>query len=288
MRSGRKIQQPSLPISHKEAVESSKDQEQGIASKDEASKNQSKQSQRIIIRPSDYAHLTLPPFPSALRGKKKKSDDAYILKVLKQVKVNIPLLDMIKQVPTYATFIKDSCTMTKGLNIVKNAFLTKQVSTMIENKIMVKHKDLGFPTILVTIRESHMEKALLDLRASVNILPYLVYKQIGLGYLKPTNITLFSANKSIKKPRDIVDDILVQVDIFNNPVDLVVLDREQSTKGIKNAPTNLGMLSLATSNSLINCRNDFMQLTFGNMTMVDTRLPWIDATHNRILSWISL
>ena len=178
--------------------------------------------------------------------------------------------------------------MTKGLNIVKNAFLTKQVSTIIENKILVKHKDLECPTILVTIRESHMEKALLDLRTIVNILPYLVYKKFVLGNLKPTNITLSSANKSIKKLRDIVEDILVQVNIFSYPVNLVVLDIEQSTKGINNAPTNLGRLSLATSNSLINCRNGLMQLTFVNMTMVDARLPWIDTTHNRVLSWISL
>ncbi|RVW61980.1 hypothetical protein CK203_063923 [Vitis vinifera] len=34
------------------------------------------------------------------------------------------------------------------------------------------------------------EKALLDLGASVNLLPYSVYKQLGLGELKPTSITL--------------------------------------------------------------------------------------------------
>ena len=60
-----------------------------------------------------YTHLTPLPFPSALRGKKKNNDDSHILKVPKQVKVNILLLDMIKQVPTYAKFLKDS-------RIVKN------------------------------------------------------------------------------------------------------------------------------------------------------------------------
>ena len=45
-----------------------------------------------------------PPFPQALRGKKKATQQAGILEVLRQVKVNIPLLDIIKQVPSYEKF----------------------------------------------------------------------------------------------------------------------------------------------------------------------------------------
>ena len=60
-----------------------------------------------------------PPFTQALRGKKKASKQEGILEVLRQVKLNIPLLDMIKQVPTYAKFLKDLCTVKKGLGINK-------------------------------------------------------------------------------------------------------------------------------------------------------------------------
>ena len=95
---------------------------------------------------------------------------------------------MIKQAPTYAKFLKDSCTVKKGLNIEKKAFLTKQVSVIIKKKIPIKHKDPGYPTISITIKETHIENALLDIGASVNILPS-VSKQFGLGELKPTNIT---------------------------------------------------------------------------------------------------
>ena len=69
-----------------------------------------------------------------------------------------------------------------------------------------------------------MEKALLDLGASVNLLPYSVYKQLGLGELKPTTITLSLAERSIKIPKGIVEDVLIQVDKFYYPVDFVVLD----------------------------------------------------------------
>ena len=76
-----------------------------------------------------------------------------------------------------------------------------------------------------------MEKALLDLRASVNLLPYLVYKQLGLGELKPTTITLSLADRSVKIPKGTVEDVLVQVYKFYYPMDIVVLDTEPVAAG---------------------------------------------------------
>ena len=102
------------------------------------------------------------------------------------MKVNIPLLDMIKQVPTYAKFLKDLCTIKRGLNVNKKAFLTEQVSTIIQSKSPMKYKDLRCPTISIMIGGKVVEKALLDLGASVNLLPYSVYNQLGLGELKAT------------------------------------------------------------------------------------------------------
>ena len=104
-----------------------------------------------------------------------------MLEVLRQVKVNIPLLDVIKQVPTYAKFLKDLCIVKRRLNVDKKAFLTKQVSAIIQCKTLVKYKDPGCPTISVNIGGTCVEKALLDLGASVNLLPYSMYKQLGLG-----------------------------------------------------------------------------------------------------------
>ena len=142
-----------------------------------------------------------PPFPHALRKKKTSVNQTEMLEVLRQVKVNIPLLDMIKQVPTYAKFLKDLCTVKRGFNVNKKAFLTEQVSAIIQCKTPMKYKDLGCPTISVNIGGISVEKALLDLGASVNLLPYSMYKQLGLGELKPTSITLSLADRSIKIPR---------------------------------------------------------------------------------------
>ena len=183
------------------------------------------------------------------------------------MKVNIPLLDIIKQVPAYAKFLKDLCTIKKGLGIEKKAFLTEQVSAIIQSKNPVKYKDPGSPTISVNIGGTCIDKSLLDLGASVNLLPYYVYKQLGLGELKPTNITLSLADRSVKIPKGIVEDVLVKVDKFYYPVDFVVLDTEPIANEPNHVPIILGRPFLATANAIINCRNGVMQLTFGNMTL---------------------
>ena len=208
-----------------------------------------------------------PPFPQALRKRKKSVNQTEILEVLWQVKVNIPLLDRIKQVPTYAKFLKDLCMVKRGFNENKKAFLTEQVSAIIECKTLVKYKDPGCPTISINIGGTCVEKALLDLGASVNLLPFSMYQQLGLGELKPTTITLSLADRSIKIPKGAVEDVLIQVDKFYYPEDFVVLDTEPVAVGANHVPIIMGRPFLATSNAIINCRNGVMQLTFGNMTL---------------------
>ena len=112
-----------------------------------------------------------------------------------------------------------------------------------------------------------MEKALLDLGASVNLLPYSMYKKLGLGEIKPTSITLSLVDRLTKIPKGTVEYVLIQVDKFYYPVDFVVLDIELAVAGANYVPIILGRPFLATSNAIINCRNGVMQLNFENMTL---------------------
>ena len=188
------------------------------------------------------------------------------MEVLKQVKINILLLDMIKQVPAYAKFLKDLCTMKRRIKFSKKGFLTKQVSTIIENKVVVKYKDPRCPTISVQMGDTYVEKALLNLGANVNLLPYCIYKQLGLGRLKAIAMTLFLADWSIKVPRGIVEYVSVWVDKFYNLADFMVLDKSLY-KGVTLVPVILRRPFLATTNALINFQNGVMKLFFGNMTL---------------------
>ena len=234
---------------------------------EESRQGEEMQSEHILLEEDTMKYRIPPPFPQALRGKKKETQQAGILEVLRQVKVNIPLLDLINQVPAYAKFLKDLCKIKRGLGIEKKAFLTEHVSALIQSKYPVKYKDPGSPTIPVNIGGNSINKALLDLGASVNLMPHSVYKQLSLGELKPTTITLSLADRSVKIPKGIVEDVLVKIDKFYYPVDFVVLDTAPSSNEPNHVPIILGRPFLATANAIINCRNGIMQLTFGDMTL---------------------
>ncbi|RVW85950.1 Retrovirus-related Pol polyprotein from transposon 17.6 [Vitis vinifera] len=153
LRSGKKIEKPT-PKPH---VEKEEEIKKGRKWKKESEISEKKKDYDSTMNAIPEKELqeemlkksTSPPFPQALHGKKGIRNASEILEVLRQVKVNIPLLDMIKQVPTYAKFLKDLYP--------------------------------GSPTISVMIGGKVVEKALLDLGASVNLLPYSVYKQLGLA-----------------------------------------------------------------------------------------------------------
>ena len=101
----------------------------------------------------------------------------------------------------------------------------------------------------------------------MNLLPYSMYKQLGLGELKPTSITLTLADRSIKIPKGTIEDVLIQVDMFYYLVNFVVLDTEPVAMGANHVPIILGRPFLATSNAIINFQNRVMELTFGNITL---------------------
>ena len=234
---------------------------------EESRQGEKMQPEHILLEEDTMKYRIPPPFPQALRGKKKETQQAVILEVLRQLKVNIPLLDLINQVPAYAKFLKDLCTIKRGLGIEKKAFLTEHVSALIQSKYPVKYKDPGSPTIPVNIGGNCIKKALLDLGASVNLMPHSVYLQLGLGELKPTSITLSLADRSVKIPKGIVEDVLVKINNFYYPVDFVVLDTAPSSNEPNHVPIILGRPFLATANAIINCRNGLIQLTFGDMTL---------------------
>ena len=99
LRSGKEIEQPVFKLVEK------------------ANQEKEIESDQIIIKEDSMKKSMPPPFPQALKGKKKASKQVEILEVLRRVKVNIPLLDMIKQVPTYAKFLKDMFIVKRWLNI---------------------------------------------------------------------------------------------------------------------------------------------------------------------------
>ena len=133
LRSGKEVDQPTSKPKHDDESVTKKEKREEMkgkrkeksTKKDDRDSSVDEEPERIVIK-EDMMKKHMPlPFPKALHGKKGTDNASEIFKVLRQVKVNIPLLDMIKQVPTYTKFLKDLCIEKRGLNVNKKAFLTE-------------------------------------------------------------------------------------------------------------------------------------------------------------------
>jgi len=102
-----------------------------------------------------------------------------IIEIFNQVKINVPLLDAIQQVPSYAKFLKDMRTKKRKTNAPKKVFLATNISELLSGPIPVKYKDPVCSTISWTIRQAEISHALLNLEASINLLSFSVYQQLG-------------------------------------------------------------------------------------------------------------
>lgn len=80
-------------------------------------------------------------------------------------------------------------------------------------------------------------------------------------------ITLQLIDRSVKIPRGVVEDVLIQVEKFYFLVDFIVLDTQPVLNNSTSIPVILGRPFLATSNALIHCKNGVLKLSFGNMTV---------------------
>jgi hypothetical protein len=137
--------------------------------------------------------------------------------------------------------------------------LTEEVSVVLLRKLPPKLKDPGSFTIPCKIGDHDFEQALLDLGAGVNLLPYTVYEMLGLGELKPTSVTLQLADRSTKRPRGILEDVLVKVGEFILPADFIVLDMEESPMPLP-LPIILGRPFMRTADTKICVKQDIVSM----------------------------
>ncbi|XP_019235480.1 PREDICTED: uncharacterized protein LOC109215821 [Nicotiana attenuata] len=164
----------------------------------------------------------------------------------KQLAVNIPFVEAFQEIPGFAKYLKDLITKKRTTkNEVVN--MTHRVSSIIATTLVQKKEDPGAFTIPCTIGAREFARALYDNGASINLMPLAIYKQAGLGMRRPTSMRLQMADRSIKRPVGIVDDVIVKVGGFQLPADFVILDCAVD----KEIPIILGRPFLATGRALM-------------------------------------
>ncbi|XP_052623607.1 uncharacterized protein LOC128128889 [Lactuca sativa] len=141
-----------------------------------------------------------PPFPSRLAFSKKIEEENELFETFRKVQINIPLLNVIKQIPSYAKFLKDLCTKKRKFKANEKIQVNANVSAVIQKKLPPKCKDPRIFAIPCTIGDLHVESAMLDLGASINVMPYSVFQSLNVGPLEEMGFIIQLADKSKKTP----------------------------------------------------------------------------------------
>ncbi|GJS43507.1 reverse transcriptase domain-containing protein [Tanacetum coccineum] len=179
------------------------------------------------------------PYPERMKVREKDKPSAQqsrFMKLFKQLRLEIGLKDALIEMPKF-------------------------------NKWLSTSRELEDPRkflIPCALQEIDRTNALADSGASINLLPHSIYKQLGLGALKPTRMTLELANRSVTHPMGIAEDVVVRVDGFTFLADFVVVNFEPDPR----VPIILGRPFLRTAKALIDLYEEKLTLRVGSDELV--------------------
>ncbi|CAN6677849.1 unnamed protein product [Malus baccata var. baccata] len=201
------------------------------------------------------------PFPHRFMQTKKEEAEKDILDTFRKVQVNIPLLDAIKQVPRYAKFLKELCTTREKILSKEVVKVSENVSAILQRKLPPKCKDPGSFTIPSVIGNTRFKSAMLDLGASINVMPYSIYVSMNLGELKHDGVIIQLADRSNAYPKGVLEDVLVEVDHLIFLTDFYVLEMDESDHA-PSLPILLGRPFMKITSTKIDVFNGTLSMEF--------------------------
>ncbi|XP_058733326.1 uncharacterized protein LOC131604928 [Vicia villosa] len=158
--------------------------------------------------------------------------------------------------PSYAKFLKDILSNKKKIVENETVTLSAECSAIIQNNMPPKLKDPGSFSIPCVIGKFVIDKALCDLGASVSLMPLSICEKLKLGELRPTRMSLQLADRSVKFPVGMLENVPVRIGQFYIPTDFIIMDIKEDP----NIPIILGRPFLATAGAIIDVKKG--KLTF--------------------------
>ncbi|GJX88285.1 reverse transcriptase domain-containing protein, partial [Tanacetum coccineum] len=177
------------------------------------------------------------------------------LYVIRAVRINVPLIDVLAGMPNYGKFLKELISNKHKIEQIFVAFLSDKSSAMIQNKVPPKLRDPESFLIPCNFNKTFSCNALADLGASINLMPYSLYAQLSLENLKPTKMSVRLSDRPFQYPVGIAENMLVEVGKFTFPADFIILKMEEDI------PFILGRPFLHTADAVIRVKQK--QLNFG-------------------------
>ncbi|GJS73093.1 reverse transcriptase domain-containing protein [Tanacetum coccineum] len=160
-----------------------------------------------IQNPKPVKETTLPKpykpkisYPQRLRKEKMEAQYRKFLDIIRAVRINVPLIDVLAEMPNYGKFLKELISNKHKIEQISAAFLSDESSAMIQNKVPPKLGDPGSFLIPCNFNKTFSCNALADLGASINLMPYSLYAKLSLKNLKPTKVLQICLLKLVNSP----------------------------------------------------------------------------------------
>ncbi|XP_043813667.1 uncharacterized protein LOC122723840 [Manihot esculenta] len=221
LRSGKELESASLKkLAQGSKADQKIEAEIEILEENQPQKYEKEQSSIQVIRP---------PFPERFAQSKREKEEKEILEIFRKVQVNILLLEIIKQIPRYAKFLKVLCTNKRNLYGHEKIKVGENVSAVLQRKIAQKCKNKDMFAISCSLKQS--------------------------------GVTLQLADRSIVYPKGVLEDILVQVGKLIFPADFFVLDMEDDSSS-NSTDLLLGRPFLSTARTNIDVHEGTLSMEF--------------------------
>ncbi|XP_021755965.1 uncharacterized protein LOC110721142 [Chenopodium quinoa] len=205
--------------------------------------------------------------PSQTELNPKQQANAITLRSGKELKETEIATKRAEDVPRFAKFLKELCTIKRKhrLGGKEKVKVSAHVSAVFQKKLPEKCSDPGMFTVPVTIGDTTFHRAMLDLGASINVIPYSLFKSLELGPLHETGVVIQLTDRSNVYPKGVVEDVLVKVDELIFPADFYVLDMEHDRQAV---PILLGRPFLKTARTKIDVFTSSLTMEFDGQEIV--------------------
>ncbi|KAG7559401.1 Integrase catalytic core [Arabidopsis thaliana x Arabidopsis arenosa] len=199
------------------------------------------------------------PFPGRFKRDIIEKYRAMFAKHIKELEVRMPLIDAFMLIPDSHKFLKDMV-MERIQEVQGMVVLSHECSAIIQKKIIPKKLgDPGSFTLPCSLGPLFFNKCLCDLGASVSLMPLSVARRLGFNRYKSCQIQLILADRSVRVPHGMLEDLPVRIGRVEIPTDFVVLEMDEEPKD----PLILGRPFLATAGALIDVRRGKIDLNLG-------------------------
>src|ERR1044072_2555196 len=190
-----------------------------------------KEREKEIAEEGEKKEKSKVPFPNVVMKKSLEKQFSKFVAMFKKLHVDIPFSEVLEKMPQYAKFMKEILSKKRRLSEMdETVMLTEECSAILQQKLPIKMKDPGSFTLPVEFEGQEEVRALIDLGASVNLMPLSMFERLKIGELKSTMMNLQLADRSIIFPWGVVEDVLVKVGKLEFPTDFVIVDMDEDKK----------------------------------------------------------